>query len=375
MKKLLLFIFPLMLYACGSRQEESAANAETESLTVQLDDAQLQRATLETGSVMKKMMTGRLTVSGTIDVHPQNMVNVTFPPGGFIRSSELLPGMPVRKGQELALMEDPGLIRLQQDFLTASIRDRQLEKEFKRQQELNASKTSSDKALQEAEAAYRSNRVAMRSTREQLLLAGIDADALNEDNISRSVALKSPISGYVSRVHARNGSYVNPADVLFELANPEDIHLTLNVFEKDIAMVSTGQKISAWTNAQPDKKHEGWVKYVGKDLGSERHVEVHCDFNKRDNSLLPGMFMNAEIITEAREAYALPPGALVNHGGKQYIFTEDGKGRFTMHAVGTGLKQDDMVEILPENEEVLTRPIVTKNAYTLLMQLMNREEE
>jgi len=375
MNKILLIIFSFMLSACGARQEDSPPITETEIFTIQLDAAQLQRAQLESGPVEKLPLSGKLSVTGTVDVHPENMVDVSFPPGGYLKSTNLLPGMQVRKGQELATMEDPGLIRLQQDYLTASIRDKQLAAEFRRQQELNASKTSSDKVLQEAEAAYRTNKVAVKSYREQLFLAGIDAEALNEDNLSRSVALRSPINGYVARVHARNGSYVNPADVLFELVNPADIHLTVNVFEKDIAQVAAGLKVIAWTNARPDVKYESNVEYIGRDLGQERHVEVHCDFKGHDNSLLPGMFMNAEIITAAREANTVPAEAVVTHGGRNFVFTDDGNGKFTMQEVKTGLKQDNRTEIIPVSVEILSRPIVTRNAYTLLMQLMNREEE
>lgn len=375
MNKLQLFIFTLLLSACGSQQEDASSIRESESFTVQLDAAQLKRADLETGPVEKRPLSGKLSVTGTVDVHPENMINISFPPGGYLKSTNLLPGMQVRKGQELATMEDAGLIRLQQDYLTARILDKQLAAEFRRQQELNASKTSSDKVLQEAEAAYRTNKVALRSYGEQLLLAGIDAEALNEDNLSRSVALKSPINGYVARVHARNGSYVNPADVLFELVNPTDIHLTVNVFEKDIAQVAAGMKVIAWTNAQPEKKYESKVEYIGRDLGNERHVEVHCDFKSHDNSLLPGMFMNAEIITGGREANTVPAEAVVTHGGRNFVFTDDGNGKYTMQEVKTGLKQDNRMEIIPVQTGILSRPVVTRNAYTLLMQLMNREEE
>ena len=51
-------------------------------------------------------------------------------------------------------------------------------------------------------------------------------------NISKSVNIYSPIDGFVSKVNVNIGKYVNPADILFELINPDDIHLNLKVFEK-----------------------------------------------------------------------------------------------------------------------------------------------
>jgi membrane fusion protein, heavy metal efflux system len=44
----------------------------------------------------------------------------------------------------------------------------------------------------------------------------------------------SPVSGFVSPVKVNIGKYVTPVDVLFELVNQSDIHLALDVFEKDL---------------------------------------------------------------------------------------------------------------------------------------------
>ncbi len=49
----------------------------------------------------------------------QNMVSVSFPMGGYLKSTNLLPGMHVSKGQVIARIEDPGLVQLQQDYLVA----------------------------------------------------------------------------------------------------------------------------------------------------------------------------------------------------------------------------------------------------------------
>ena len=55
-----------------------------------------------------------------------------------------------------------------------------------------------------------------------------------KNNISKSVTIYSPIDGYVSKVNVNIGKYLNPTDILFELINPDDIHLNLKVYEKEI---------------------------------------------------------------------------------------------------------------------------------------------
>ena len=102
-----------------------------------------------------------------------------------------------------------------------------IEKEYNRQKELNQSKASSDKVFQQTEADYRSQKIATKSLYEKLKLIGVNPENLDENTISRSIHVYAPIDGYVSKVNVNIGKYVNPADVIFELVNPTDIHLGL----------------------------------------------------------------------------------------------------------------------------------------------------
>lgn len=372
-----LLILTLLFTSCGSDKTENKQEETTNSntFTATLTPEQIKRAGIETGSIERRDISSLLQVNGVIDVPPQNMIAITFPPGGYLKSTKLLPGMHIRKGEDLAIMEDPGLIRLQQEYLTALVKNRQLESEHKRQQDLNKNKSTSDKQLEEAEAAYKTNLIVLRSLSEQLQLAGIQPGQLNESNISRSVTLRSPIDGYVTSVKVNIGTFVNPSDILFELVDPRDIHLNMTVFEKDIRYLAIGQKVLAWTNSEPDNKHKCEIILVGKELDEHRSVEVHCHFENYDKNLLPGMFMNASIQVNQRQVTAVPEEAIVTWQDKSYIFTTTAENSYTMTAIQTGMKENGYQEIQPQNGSSLPEKIVTKGAYTLLMQLMNKSEE
>jgi membrane fusion protein, heavy metal efflux system len=376
MKTPYIIIFLLILQACNA-DKETSSNVEPSkpSQLTTLTVEQMKRSGIEVGTIEKRDISSLLQVSGIIDVPPQNMISVTFPPGGYLKSTKLLPGMPIRKGDELAIMEDRGLIQLQQEYLNALIKGKQLELDFRRQNELNESKSTSDKQFQEAETAYKINLVTVRSLSEQLLLAGIDPSKLTENNISKSVALRSPIDGFVTNVKVNIGTYVNPSDILFELVDPRDIHLNMTVFEKDIRYLAIGQKVMTWTNSDPDKKQKAEIILIGKELDENRSVEVHCHFKNYDNSLLPGMFMNASIQVNQQNVAAVPEEAIITWQDKPYLFVPENNNSFRMIHVKTGMKQDGFVEVLPESGNSLPEKIVTKGAYTLLMQLMNKAEE
>ena len=100
-----------------------------------------------------------------MDVPPQNLVSISIPLGGYLRSTNLLTGTHVSKGQTLALMEDPQYIQLQQDYLTAKTKLVYAEKEYNRQKELNESKASSDKVFQQAQTEFNVQKILLKSLR------------------------------------------------------------------------------------------------------------------------------------------------------------------------------------------------------------------
>ncbi len=373
------FIIPLLIcaFSCGNKHtDQGGQETPAAANEVSLDSIQLVQSGLATGSLQSMNIAATVRVSGKIDVPPQNMVSVSMPLGGYLKSTKLLPGMHINKGEVIAVMEDQQYIQLQQDYLMAKAQKKLMEQEYERQKELNISKASSDKVFQQAEATYRNQQITLRAFEEKLRLIGINPAEVNENTLSRAIHLYAPINGYVSKVNVNIGKYVNPTDVLFELVNPEDIHLALTVFEKDMDKLFIGQKVVAYTNNNPAKKYACEIILIGKDVNNERNVVVHCHFEAYDKSLVPGTYMNAEISTLSREALVLPEDAVVSFQNKKFVFTQKGEGFFEMKEINTGITQNGFIEIVnADKANFKDGTIVTKGAYTLLMKMKNTEEE
>lgn len=368
-------ILILLLAGCGSKSatEETTADKTTAN-TIILTEAQLKNVQLTTGKPEQREISSILKLNGKIDVPPQNMVSVSVPLGGYLKSTRLLPGMHISKGEVIAIVEDQQYIQLQQDYLTAKARISFLENEYRRQKELNQSQASSDKVYQQAEAEYNGQRVLISALAEKLKLAGINPGRLSEHTITRSVNVYSPINGFVSKVNVNIGKYVSPTDVLFELINPADIHLALKVFEKDLDKIFVGQKLMAFTNNQPGLKHACEVLLVGKDLTAERSTDVHCHFETYDKSLVPGTYMNAELEVKNKLAFVLPEKAIVRYEGKQYVFIRETANKFVMTDVTTGVTENGFTELLSATKPS-ERQVVINGAYSLLMSLKNKTDE
>lgn len=338
--------------------------------TIQLTDAQWRNAEIVTGHPEPRSIPGILKLNGSIDVPPQNMVSISAPMGGYLKSTRLLSGLHVAWGETIAVMEDQQYIQLQQDYLMAKAKLLPSRDEYLRQQELNRSKASSDKVFQQAEADYSMQKILLRSLSEKLRLISVDPDKLTEDNISRSIRIASPIDGFVSRVNVNIGKYVNPADVLFEIVNPADIHLALTVFEKDLPALAIGQKLVAYTNIDPAKKYPCEIILIGKNFSKDRSVEVHCHFRNYDKMLIPGMFMNAEVEVRSKPAIVVPSGAIVSFQDKQYIFVDKGEKVFGVRAIRTGDSSGGFTAIY-DADDLGNQAVVVKGAYNLLMKWKN----
>ena len=377
--KFYFMLLPALFWAsCGDQKQAPTATSATApamEAAVSLHPEQLKNAGITLGKPEMKPISSILKLNGSIDVPPQNMVSVSFPLGGYLKSSQLLPGMHVRKGEVLAVMEDAQFIQLQQDYLLAKSKLVLTEGEFQRQQGLNTERASSDKVFQQAKNDFESQKIILRALDEKLRLIGLNPGELSESNLSRSVSVRSPISGFVSKVNVNVGKYTAPTDVLFELVNPEDIHLALTVFEKDIAQLAIGQKVVAYSSDHPEKRYPAEILLISKNLDENRTAEVHCHFEKYDHSsLAPGMFMNAEVEVQTKNALVVPEGAVVRWQNQHYVFMEAGEGIFTMLPVTIGIAQGGQQQIILA-EDLGGKNIVLQNAYALLMKMKNSAED
>lgn len=375
MKNIIIIFAFLTLLSCGNKENTTAetASSDTESI-LQLSDEQLKSFTLSSVGLQEKNITKTLKLNGKIDVPPQNLASVSSALGGYVKSTKLLPGMHFRKGEVIAVMEDNQFIQLQQDYLTAKAQLANAEAEYLRQKDLNQSKASSDKAYLQAKADYQTLQISQRSLEQKLKLIHINPEQVSVSNIRQTANIYAPFDGFVSQVFVNVGKYVSPSDVLFELVNPNDLHLNLKIFEKDWDKIKLGQPLLAYTNTNPGKKYKGEIILIGKNISTDRAVEVHAHFKENDGKLIPGMYMNADMEIPESSTWALPEESIVSFEGKQYVFEMLDKNRFRMIAVQTGNTGNGWIEIINGNQ-LNNKKIAQKGAYTLLMALKNKAEE
>lgn len=386
------FISPIVILAallafssCNGNKKSAAAEEETEVIPediVELRADQIKLANIETGAIELRSMSGTLKVNGIVSVAPQNLATVSMPMGGFVKSTNLMPGNAVRKGQTLAIIENQEFIDIQQNYLEAKNRCELAKTEYDRQKELFKSDVSSQKNLQQVTSNYNSLKVQVKAFEQKLSLVGINPFKLNEDNISRSVALVSPISGYVKAVNVSIGKSVSASDVLFEIVNSDKLFLELTLFEKDADKVSNGEKIRFYINNETEQ-HEAVVYQTGKSINNDKTYKVYANVVGHCKNMLPGMYVNAHIQAKSGQATSVPSASIVSFDDKDYIFVfdknkvESGKPftEYRMIQIQKGVSDDGFTEIvLPEGFNFKEAKVVIKGAYNLLSAKKNAGE-
>ncbi len=382
----------LVLGACSAEtatetdaDEPAAAEQDNghadENLTT-LTTAQFKAAGITVGGITVRNLSNTLRVNGSVDVPPQNLINISAPMGGFIRKTELLPGMAIKKGQLLAVLEHPDYVTLQQEYVESSNELAYMEQEYRRQQTLSSENVSALKTFQQTEAAYKNLQARVKALEEKLAIIGVKATGLTAANISRYVNLYAPVSGYVSAVDVNLGKYVTPTDVLFRLIDAEHLHADLTVYEKDLGKIRAGQRVWFTAPNAPSKTHQAEVYLIGKQIEDDRSIRVHAHLEEEGDDLVPGMYVQAVIETGANPVPAVPDEALVQFEGNHYVYIVRGTPAgdaadytFEMTEVQTGVSENGFTEVvLPDSINAATATVVTKGAFTLLGKMKNSEE-
>jgi membrane fusion protein, heavy metal efflux system len=377
--RLWLPLVALLLIGCDRSAEAPTETAPTETNgeaaeTITLTPEEQRYGGIHTGRLRSRALGQGLRVNGELDVPPENLVAITAPLGGFVESTGLLQGARVRRGEALAVIRNPEFATVQQQYLQAAAQLRLARADFERQQTLFKEEVAPEKNFQRARAEYESQQAAVSALAARLRLAGLPMGG----TVTTTATLRAPKDGFVRAVNVSVGQSVTPTDVLFELVDPDHLHVELTVFERDAPRLEKGQLVRFTLGSDSlGQERLARVYLVARTVGPERTVRVHAHPEPEDPTLLPGTFVRALIETGRAEVPVLPDAALVRFGGRDYAFTVEKPGTYRMVGVRRGLSEDGFTQVTfaPDAGQLDAATFVTAGTYSLLAKLRNTEEE
>ena len=237
------------------------------------------------------------TFNGIIMVPPQHTATLSLTMGGKIHSLLVMPGQAVRQGQTIASLENPEFIDLQEQFLDAHAQLEYLEKEYHRQQALGNQDASSRKKVEQSKAEYRAMKSKCDAASSRLTLLGIQPASVRSNGIRPYLNIKAPISGYVVRLNANLGKYLETGQPVCDIINKSQPLIQLTVYEKDIHLMATGKEVAFRVNGLGKQTFHATITSIEQALNENDYsIKVYARIKSTLPLFRPGMYVRARII-------------------------------------------------------------------------------
>ena len=392
-KLLILSIVSLLVVACGNReshkegdghshneeQKKETKGEHNEGKEVMLSQQQFDVLKMKIDTLAIRNMSGYVEANGTLEVPPQNEAAITSVVGANVVSIKVIEGDKVKKGQVVAYLSHPNIIKMQTDYLNAYSNSNFLKKNYLRQQKLYNAGVGSGANFQKAEAEYDASKAMVNGLEAQLKLLNVNTSSIQNGAIAQNISLRSPIEGFVQKVEVKTGQYVEPQTELFEIVNTHHVHADLMVFEKDVYKVKKGQKVTFNQQSNTDEDLSAEIYSVSKTFeDNPKALHVHAEIENKKGNLIPGMYIKGKIQVESRVTEALPESAIIKEGDRFYVFSvkkENNDWSFTPIEVILGVTDDNWIEIKFVNEIEKNIKIAYNNAYYLIAEMNKGETE
>ena len=385
-------------FAFFAKQTGSEAHAHEEHEHEEVDfdhipltAKQVSTVDLKMGEAVEREMDATIDAKGSLVLRAQAMGDVASLMGGIVKSMSVKEGQFVQKGQVVATVENTEVVSLQREYYSAAKECELARKDMERQKLLAQNGAGIKRTLQQAQKDYHVAHANMLGIGRQLAQMGISTAAVAKGKFTTAFPLRAPISGIVSEMTASLGSYADMQTPLMKIRNTQAVECDLNIFEKDLAKVKVGNRVTLNLTNQPGVKLSGTVYGMNQYFNdNSKSVAVHVKLdaasvkshlhsssgNTHGGKLFAGMYVSGKIATGSQQCLALPSQAIVSQDGKQYVFALNGassKGNysFSRHEVTTGSSDGKYTEVklcdhlLKGKNRAAVKKIVTENAYYL----------
>jgi multidrug efflux system membrane fusion protein len=290
---------------------------------------------------------GTVTPVSSVDLHPQTT--------STIRTVHIKEGQFVKAGELMFSLDDRG-DRANVDKAHAQIaRDQaalaDVERQFKRSQELVAQKFLSQSAVD----TLRSQVDAARA------LLAADQAALRSTGVSASYnVIRAPMAGRVGAINVFPGSLVQPATSLTSVTQLNPINVAFTLPESALGGLLAAQKrgaVSVQANVgSTGAGATGMLNFIDNTVDPVTGtIRVKAQFDNRDSSLWPGQYVNTKVTVQTLNgAIVIPQTAIITNtrGTVVYVVDPDQSARqvpvarlyaFGPNAAVSGLTGDEQV--------------------------------
>lgn len=361
---------------CGICHPELLSQKQAgQGLKVRLPSEQsATRAGVVIGTPEVDTMTQGIESFAEVAFNQNKLAQITPLVGGIVKSVEVDLGNRVKPGDLLARVTSVAIGEAQSAYVKALAEDRLRDKTLERERNLRAQRISSEKDLQEAEAAHQAAMAAVQQAQQHLMVLGFDEQqiqALTEQKGTPGVLeIRAPFAGEIVERTAVQGAMVEMGKPLFTLADTTAMWAMVNIPESLLSKVQVGQKVELTVESLPGQSFTGTLTWLSAKVDDRtRMARGRVEVANSDGKLKAQMFARARILTSNSDrAVVVPQSALQNVSGTTVVFVKAGEDLFEARPVQLGAKRNSHVEIISGLSS--DEPIAVAGSFALKSQFL-----
>ena len=331
------------LAACGDKQSppagasatdaaKSAARAPSDPSLVVAPGSLVQR--LQLAPVERRPVSEPLSVVGRIDFDEQTVARIGASVTGRVTELSGAVGQSVRPGQVLARLHSTELGQAQLAYLKANAQRDLASKAVERAKLLLAADVIGSAELQRRENELQVAQVEKRAAADQLRVMGMSPKEIERTietgAITSTSSVVTTVGGVIVDRKVNKGQVVQPADVIFIVADLSRVWVVAQVPESQIGRVQRGQEVSIEVTSMPEPVR-GRVAWIADTVNPEtRTVTVRTEVDNPRRQLRPEMLANVSISPAPVERLVVPSSAVVRENNQEHVFVRIADDRFRM---------------------------------------------
>jgi cobalt-zinc-cadmium efflux system membrane fusion protein len=357
----------------------------------------VRRAGFRFAAAEAKPQTRYVTAAASIGYDPGLYFQITSRTPGTVWWVEKVPGLPVAKGEVLALLDVAEVGKLKADLLADLTQYEFQTRTLERLREAaQATNNVSGRSVEEARLAVENARFKLLGDQQALLNLGlaIDPEVLRNvpaaDRIARIrfmglpesalarvreetasanlLPVVSPLDGFVITRPVTRGEAVAVHKPLFVVAGLDQVHIELAVDPRDADLLRVGQTVLFTPDKDGAVEARGKLAHLVPEVDEvTRKVWAHAEAANPDGRLRPNAFGRGRIVVgEDRDAVVVPDEAVQRDGADALVFVRTDETTFEARRVTTGLKGDGVTAV---DRVKPGETVVTTGSHALLAEL------
>lgn len=296
-------------------------------------------AGVEATSVFAQQNVDYLDVPAHFMADPTRVVRIFPPLSGRIFGLRVLPGQEVKKGDVIAMLQSNDIAVARSDFEKTKIEVLRADRALTRGKLLLQHDVLSQADYYELEAVDQIAHSELERSRQHIRELGFD-----ENGVSDIISLRAPIAGAVLEIGTSTGELqrsLDNATTIATIANLDQIWVSGDVFERDLATLKSGRSTEVLVPAYPDLKLAGIIANISDALDPTTHtLKLRVVLPNPGHRLKPDMFATIRIANAPRRVFILPETAVLHEGDQTFVFIASAPGKYDQRGVQLGRSLD-----------------------------------